>query len=366
MLGVTASSVLGSQALSLPGNLVRTARAGVAWWTGELRGLLPDALLRLAFGPTGSTVLRLGPDGLHLATPAPHGTWLTEDGIPPQASQLRAALAKASACTVVLPAQFVLRRVVNLPIAAAGDLGSAVPFLVERHTPFSLEEVRYDFRLLARDRVRKLAAVELAVVPRSVLDRPLAIAAAHRLPVAAVRVEGDSAVPPLDLLGRGERGSAGVSATRRNLWKPVLAAAAAVLALGMPIVAATVHARAVSTAAEAEAASAAGRRGAALHQEVQAHARAAAFMPARLRGPQPLEVLAELSRSLPDDTWLFSLEVEPGEVKLAGYSRDVPALLKQLAALPFVEAPELRGPVVHGANGRDRFEASLRVRVHGP
>lgn len=366
MFGVSASNGLGARAFGLPTGLLRAARAGVGWWTGELRGLLPASLTALILGPSGDVVLRLAQDGLHLGTPVPHGTWLTEDGAFPPASQARAVLAKATACTIVVPAQSVLRRAINLPLAAAGDLESAVPFLVERYTPFALEEVRYDFRLLARDRARKLATLELAVVPRSALERPLAIAAAHRLPVAAMRVDGDEAVPPFDLLSRSERGRGGAWAPRRHLWKPVLAAAAAVLILGLPTVAATVHARAVSTAAEAEAASAAGRRGAALQQEVQAHVRAAAFMPARLRGPQPLEILNELSRSLPDDTWLFSLEAEPGEVRLAGYSRDVPALLKQLAALPFVEAPELRGPVVHGANNRDRFEAGFRVRTPAP
>lgn len=366
MFGVTASSALGLQAFSLLKGLARTARAVVGWWTAELRGLLPDALIGLLSGPSGDTVLRLTQDGLHLGAPAPHGTWLTEDGVSPPDPQARAVLAEASACTVIMPGQLVLRRAINLPIEAARDLESAVPFLVERHTSFPLDEVRYDFRLLARDRVRKRAVIELAVVPRAALERLLAIAAAHRLPVAAVRVEGDEAVPPFNLLGRGERDGGGASAPRRHLWKPVLATAAAVLVLGLPTVAATVHARAVSAAAEAEAASAAGRRGAALQQEVQAHARAAAFMPARLRGPQPLELLNELSRSLPDDTWLFSLETEPGEVKLAGYSLDVPALLKQLAALPFVKAPELRGPIVHGANGRDRFEAGFRVRTPAP
>lgn len=365
MFGVTASNARGLQALSLLKGLARMASAGMGWWTAELRGLLPGALFGLLFGPSGDAVLRLTQDGLHLGTPAPHGTWLTEDRASPLDPQVRAVLAKATACTVIMPGQLVLRRAINLPIEAAHDLESAVPFLVERHTSFPLDEVRYDFRLLARDRVRKRAVIELAVVPRTALERPLAIAAAHRLPVAAVRVEGDDGEQPFNLLSRGERDS-GASAPRRQLWRPVLATAAAVLVLGLPIVAATVHARAVSAAAEAEAASAAGRRGAALQQEVQAHVRAAAFMPARLRGPQPLELLNELSRSLPDDTWLFSLEAEPGEVKLAGYSHDVPALLRQLAALPFVEAPELRGPIVHGANGRDRFEAGFRVRTPAP
>jgi general secretion pathway protein L len=84
------------------------------------------------------------------------------------------------------------------------------------------------------------------------------------------------------------------------------------------------------------------------------------FLPNRVRGPQPIEVLDALTRRIPDTTWVFRLEIRASEAMLSGFSSDLPALLQQLATPPLA-TPELASPVVQGlAGGQTRFD--LRVQ----
>ena len=150
---------------------------------------------------------------------------------------------------------------------------------------------------------------------------------------------------------------------RLEAWKPVLAAGLALMVAGPVAVAYWTHLRAEDLAAQVQAASGTGRRAASLRSEVDARMAAAAFLPARLHGPRAVEVLAALTDALPDDTWLFGLELRRGEAVLAGFSPNVPAVLQRLQSATLFEAPELASPVVHGvSNGRDRFELRLRLK----
>src|SRR5262249_16884259 len=97
--------------------------------------------------------------------------------------------------------------------------------------------------------------------------------------------------------------------------------------------------------------------------ELEAQTAADAFIIAHRRGPRAIEALDALTKALPDDAWVFRMELRPNQVLLAGFSSDVPQLLERLTAAPF-SSPELTSPVVHGvANGRSRFELRAQIRA---
>jgi general secretion pathway protein L len=126
------------------------------------------------------------------------------------------------------------------------------------------------------------------------------------------------------------------------------------------------HAQADGLADEVVQAASAAQRAAVLRNEVEARAAAAAFMPKHQRWPRAIEVLDALTKALPDDTWIFRLEMRPGLVMVAGFSSNVPALLERLTASPLA-TPELTSPVVHGvANTKDRFELRVQLKASEP
>ena len=84
---------------------------------------------------------------------------------------------------------------------------------------------------------------------------------------------------------------------------------------------------------------------------------------ARWSRPPTTVLLETLAKTLQDDTWLFSVEVEPNEVTLRGFAKDVPSVLHRLEIAPF-SFPELAAPIVHQHDsGRDRFEVRLRLEA---
>ena len=113
---------------------------------------------------------------------------------------LQAELRGGAGAILLLPPAVVLRRPMELPIAVAPELHSAASFLVEKLTPFPLEQACHAARLLSRDRARKTLRAEVAVTPRATLERLLAAVDAYGIPLRAIRVEGDTASPPLDFL----------------------------------------------------------------------------------------------------------------------------------------------------------------------
>jgi general secretion pathway protein L len=76
----------------------------------------------------------------------------------------------------------------------------------------------------------------------------------------------------------------------------------------------------------------------------------------------PLRVVDELSRILPQDTWLTDMVIDEQRVEISGYARSAPSLLTLVSASPLFNAPQLTAPVMFdNRQGKDRF--SLRASL---
>ena len=76
-----------------------------------------------------------------------------------------------------------------------------------------------------------------------------------------------------------------------------------------------------------------------------------------------LAVLAELTRLLPDDTWLDSVELRGDSLHLVGHASAAAALVGPLERSPLFTEALFRSPVVPDrASGRERFELTLTLR----
>jgi general secretion pathway protein L len=77
-----------------------------------------------------------------------------------------------------------------------------------------------------------------------------------------------------------------------------------------------------------------------------------------------LEALRELSRMLPEGTWLSSYSSQDNVVTVAGFSNSAAAIQKQLEDSPVFRDVQFTSSITRDASGRDRFtlRASLEVR----
>jgi len=95
----------------------------------------------------------------------------------------------------------------------------------------------------------------------------------------------------------------------------------------------------------------------------QAREGSIAVLRQKLEQPRMTDMLRELTRSLPDDTWIQSLEVRDGEVQLRGESSQATALIELLEREPGVEGVAFRSPVTQVARtGTERFNVAFRYR----
>lgn len=257
---------------------------------------------------------------------------------------------------LLLPAASALRRRLTLPAAAADRLRDVVGFEIERQTPFSADAVAFDARLLARhDREGRIDA-ELVAAPLRQLDPQLAALGPLAANLAGIDVAaGDAAPLGVNLLPPSDRRHRDDPWRRWN-WALAVVALVLVAALLWQLLdnrRDAADALEQRIAADAQA----GRRAAAQRQQLRALIEGQTFLDqARGARPTAIEVIAELTQRLPDDTYLEKLSIDDERIMLIGLSEQAPALIERLQGSDLWDAPALAGALQPDPrSGRDRF-----------
>ena len=332
------------------------------WWSSELSTFVPGTLRQYLVGSGEALRIRLlGEKVLAVCgTPEVQDTLLELSDEVALPVALRRAIGRADSVSLVVPRSWVLRRIVRLPDAARRDVRSAVGFLVEAETPFRLSGSRYDFRVLANSEDRSYFKLELVVMAGSRCDAATTWLSDRGVRVDSIKIEDDDATPNLDLLQTRRSGRWRVSAWKP--WQIVLLASFAVAIGGPLVVAAQLHGQVATLAAAVSAASGRLRAVHAAEAAADSLAGAAALVRSKTQSVRAVEVLAILAEILPDQTWLFHLELDREGLRIEGFSGDVPGLIEHLQGVAAFSSPDYLGPVVHDSNkNRDRFD--IRVRL---
>lgn len=284
-----------------------------------------------------------------------------------QASKSRRAVGRAARRSdeVVLrvPEREALQRTIRLPMAARENLREVIGFEMDRFTSLKAEEAYFDFEIAETDEARQQLAVALMVVPRADLRPALDL-------LAAWGVVPDRLV----LLRPDEDAEFG-----RNLLPPAPAAAGlswqARLGGGLAVVLLLLLGaqaylpwyekqqqlealQAREAALRAEALQVDG-----LRTQVAAEAKRRAAIYATLTArPPAIRVLDELSRIIPDGTWLVDLQVSGETVSLKGYSQEPAGVIAVLEASPLFHDARFVSPVIPDSRiGLDRIAVSARL-----
>jgi len=273
---------------------------------------------------------------------------------------LHEQIKRADTIVLLLPAEQVLRRSMELPAAAASDLSSAMSFQITRQTPFPVKQTSYTYRVTGRNKARGTILVEVAMTAKPALEQLQALLSGVDVQISAIRIEQDDGIPPLEFdRGVGTWHGSWFS----EPWKPIAATALLVSVLGPSAVAWKAHHEAdieVAAAASNQAAAEAAEK----LQRQLAQARAAdVFLRRRISGPKTIEILASATRALPDDSWVFDMEVTDERLHLNGYAASVPAILQRLQAVPLFGTIEFPSPIRHERGSKlDRFDMMIKLR----
>ena len=343
-----------------------------AWWGGELAALLP-ARWRAALADGAGWHLLQPVDGdwrLRRAGSAePLARW--SDSLDAAAQQ--AALAAAWQDTdpgdrrlaLLLPDHAVLRRVLQLPLAARGRLHQVAGYEMDRQTPFQAGQVYYAVRELAQPAAAGRCAVELLVVRRDTLDPLLGRLRALGIAVDAADLPQDAGRLGIDLLPAEQA----PHRTRPRLRLNLALAAACVLLLLLAMGSWLHNRQSALTQMQAQVDAMQGdaQKVAALRRQLQDDVGAAGFLVRRkAQRPTVLGVLLDLTRRLPPAAWLerFSLD-DSGQISFQGQSPQAAKLLDLLKGSPLIDNANFQGSIqTDPTSGKERFY--MVAQLHKP
>ena len=342
------------------------------WWLHELSGLLlpgwrsalsnrkrrlvitlSDTEAQLLYG-RGGTLHELG--SLPLQGEKTKGArQLSPDNLAPY-------LSRAHEVVLRLPRSGMLRRQVELPLAALENLREVIAIEMDRHTPFNAEEVYFDYRLLSKDTANKRLIVDLVVVTRTLTDRVLDRLKSWNIDPDRLDVEGGKS-------DDGARFNLLPSLDRARRWrgqKLTVAAAIAVCALLTIAVYLPVQQK-QDRLAQFESQLAIAKAEAADTKELSGKIekllkRSQFVVRQKHQRPPFAELLTEVTIVVPDDTWIIQLSWRGDRLTLAGYSASPSSLIALLEESEMLSEVQFNSPVtVDQRIGLERFNLSAKV-----
>jgi general secretion pathway protein L len=262
---------------------------------------------------------------------------------------------------VQLPGEEVLRRRFELPAARRSTLARAVPFELERLSPIEPDRLYYDFVVLPTPKTKKQAELEIRIVKRSNVDSAIALAREAGLRVGGIGFAGDPREAdwksfPVDR-----------TALLKLKWRQwnVLALAGAAVVLALAVIFAA-YLRGASAAEELSTElDAASSRAAVVHRlahqisDVQSQIE---FPLAAKRAPFLVRILSEVTRVLPEGTWLTEFELDGGKVHIQGFSKSASDVVGDIDRSPLFANAQFMAPLQSAQNGNERFDLAFDVK----
>ncbi len=258
----------------------------------------------------------------------------------------------------------VLRTRVTMPVAAEANLRQALAYEMDRHTPFQAEEVFYDWRVLKRDRDAGQLGLELIVVPREAAEADVELLQRLGLAPSGVDVSADDGTLGVNLLPEAMRHRI-VNQQARTNW---LAAAVTVLLLALVMAQSLLLREHQLTAIKAAIKDVKAEAMAVqqIRKQIDDASEAAGFLQKhRAENGYKVEMMAELTRILPQDTYLDRLNLQADSVQMQGKSGNAQALIELVNASPMFENASFRGPTrLDPRSKKEIFDLNAKV-THG-
>jgi general secretion pathway protein L len=346
----------------------------LAWWLGELRGLYRDLAWRLtAGGGRNALTIEAGErywtvrQGQRLVVQLDR--FAGEDGVRGLMATIPRQYRRRPPI-VEIPRERTLAKIISLPAAARTDLDRILDYEIARHFPFPAERVFFRHRIVARgDRTGAAGAatieVELIAVARTTVAEicdELARAGWSPGRVAVIAGSDEERLYLPVAPEGGERAPVSRADRRLCLVAAVLAGAAL---LSLPL---AQHRR--LGAIESELARLKSPAEAVLdssERQRRAEDRTAAVLRLAASRPALIAVLDELSRVVPDGSWLLSLGLSGRELVIDGLAPSAATTALALEKSPLFTGVVFRSSITRDpATGLEHFQLGAQLAERKP
>jgi general secretion pathway protein L len=344
----------------------------LAWWSGELRALLPVRWQAFFSGGNVWCLLRhndgqwdLRRSGQVSSSPP----WSDALDASAQQAMLSAAVAGVDRqdlrLALCLPHDAVLRRRLLLPEAARDNLRQIGAFEMDRQTPFRTDQVYYDLRELPGPAPAGRIAAELVAAPRSAVDAKLEHLRNAGIAIDAVDLCDGNARLGVNLLPPEMARVHRDPRRRLNLGLAAAAVCLLLLCLGQWL-----HNRQEALAsmqAQVEDMRGDAQKIGALRKQLEDSSGAAGFLARRKTDSiAVVDVLQDLTARIPDDTWLERFTVDSsGRIGIQGQSAKAASLIDALQGSKLITDANFQGVIQRDpTTNKERF--FMDAQLHNP
>ncbi len=336
-----------------------------SWWGGELAGMLPDSVVSL-FQNGRPLRLHYADETLRLVDHGRSGEEVDRNftsGIDFNDPEQLRILGAASEIRLCLEKKKYLIKKVTLPIETEENLREVLSFEMDRQTPFTPDQVYYDYIINARDKQARTLDVSLILAPIEQLNYALDLLRSQDIRINAIS-------PCEEDVGDFNRVNLLPTEKRRKPQKAYRLINYALLLffslllignLALPIWKKASYARSLETQLsdfKQQSVEAVTLRGRLERAELENR-----FLETKKRELLQLtQVINELTLVIPDDTWISNFELRGDEVHLHGQSVASAALIPLLDASPLFRNVSFRSPVTQNRkNNTERFHISAEL-----
>lgn len=335
------------------------------WWTGELSALIPERWQnrfkgsgeqRLHYSTLGFEIRE---NGQQLRIP------LDQVGSDPTLATWRTLGKGHAGLVVTLGDEDLLHKTLSLPSATEARLDAVLGFELDRHTPFSASQASYGYRVTGRDRSAQRIEVELFVLPNVLRERIVKTLAEAELQPSSIlpqsALSDGHSRSSLNLLPENQRPENKRSVLLRS--RPVMIVLLLSLLIGVLFYQREERLLELQQAIGPREMVA--EQAQAVRAEIELMESGGQFIYERKTArPATLVLLDELTRLMPDSTWINRFELSGKELRVQGESASASALISVLEDSPIFEEVTFTSPVtINPRSRKERFSLTARVRA---
>jgi general secretion pathway protein L len=344
----------------------QVCREYFTWWLSQMRTLLPERSHAAETASTEVLIVESDSAGSMLTASMRRGDRVTTLGRFPSDPTGLVALRNAAALggrpipVWLRPAAIMLEKQLSFPLVAERELGRVLAYEMDRETPFTADEVWWNWRVDTRDKTSGQLGLTLFLLPKAIGQAIVAALAESGLRPTVI----DTAT------ASGQRHQIQLDDTpvhRIVLSGKTRALAAACLALaGIALIAPFVRQSLALGHAEARVAELKPQVDEVqqLRRRIESAGQGASALAMEQAGSaDPLKVLAETTQVLPDDTHLTDLGLHKHKLSISGQSEEAAKLIGLLTADPLFKNPAFTAAVTH-VQGSKADAFSIDTEVH--
>jgi general secretion pathway protein L len=264
------------------------------------------------------------------------------------------------------------RREVALPLTVEDRLDQVLAYELDRLTPLRPDDLYYDFRLIRRDNSKGLCIVQVLAAPKVRVNAVITSLREKGIIVDRLLLSANDVDEGVDLMRNARKSNESIE--KRGWLTPALLFLCAALIMALiayPIFKKRQYVIAllpVESAARAEAETAT-----VLQRQLEKQVGDYNLLLRRKHAaPIAVQVLEDLSKRLPDDTWAQTFEIKPlpnsknHEVILQGETGSGAKLLQLVQESPLLKDPALKAAMTRVAPNAERFHISGELTAVAP